>query len=100
MVLLLLLPHTSMLARRAGARPVHPILRLRACQSLDRQTPAFFVSTCGLKKLDDFQQPKLCLAPQFLTNRAPAEQSERVRYTATYAGMSRTTSVNLPELIS
>ena len=26
MVLLLLLPRTSMLARRAGARPVHPIL--------------------------------------------------------------------------
>src|SRR5262252_203342 len=29
MVLLLLLPRTSMLARRAGARPVHPILRHR-----------------------------------------------------------------------
>src|ERR1700757_1099612 len=26
-LVLLLLPHTSMLARRAGARPVHPILR-------------------------------------------------------------------------
>jgi hypothetical protein len=26
-MVLLLLPHTSMLARRAGARPVHPILR-------------------------------------------------------------------------
>ena len=33
-MVLLLLPHTSMLARRAGARPVHPILRHAAMSAL------------------------------------------------------------------
>jgi hypothetical protein len=34
-LVLLLLPHTSMLARRAGARPVHPILRHQAGSVFD-----------------------------------------------------------------
>src|ERR1700756_935037 len=33
-MVLLLLPHTSMLARRAGARPVHPILGHRSGECL------------------------------------------------------------------
>jgi hypothetical protein len=44
-----------------------------------------------MSELALFEAPKLRLVPN---------KPERVRYTAIYAGISRTTSVNLPELIS
>jgi hypothetical protein len=42
-MVLLLLPHTSMLARRAGARPVHPILKLVKPPTTPRSARGTFV---------------------------------------------------------